>query len=107
MTSYRQALSWLLRHTDKIPTIIEQTRAVVAAENEAVPKWEAVKPLGDTIAPIIDDFPDDEVSALDTAEIVAIEEQLFGATAWDGSRLKELLPTLIELLPLILRLIGR
>ena len=106
--SYRQILSWLLRHVDAIPTIISQGEAVVAAEFKAVPKWEAVKPLGDTVAPIIDDFPsDNDVIALSAADVDDLHDKLFKATAWDGERLKQVLPVLLELLPLILKLFGR
>lgn len=56
MIQWAQFLAWGLKHSELVRDIGNAAVQIKAAES-AVERWNIVKPVGDKVAPAVDDFP--------------------------------------------------
>lgn len=94
-------ISWLLGHVDEAAQLAALTPAILAATNLSE-RWEAIKPVGDVLVTIIDDFPGFTFAASADLEQLASFEVEAGAKRINWQNLlnfaKEILPILLSLL---------
>ena len=112
-------LRWLLSHANELPQLLNaysDFRSATTVRN----KWEAVKKAGDLLDAILDDAPltasaslahsadaAEPKADLSPAEFHARVNDLAISASFDGERAKKLLALISELLPLLLKLLGR
>lgn len=111
---YRQFLMFFLAHLNLLPLLAAAVEKIVAATG-AVAKWDAIKSLGDILAPVIEELMWPAVAATETeAELegkivagLAAMPQAAGVEplAWDGSRLRTIFKVVGPLLPILLQLL--
>lgn len=102
--NYGGIVKWLATHIAEAPVVFTLTEAFLSADGLPA-KWEATKKLGDAIVPIIDDFPAGAFSVTDGE--VEPSEKLLAKEGYGEGRLEKLIPVLIQLLPVILKLLGK
>lgn len=93
-------IQWLLGHVDEAAQIAALTPAVFAAKNLSE-RWDAIKPIGDVLVTIIDDFPGFTFGAVDTEQLASYEVEA-GAKKINW---QNLLNFVTKVLPVILLLL--
>ena len=115
MGSYKQFLFWALAHLQVLQTLASQVQAVIAGETLAE-KWNAVKGIGDTLLPALNDLPvgafaEQDEAAMESAICASINEQPRAAgidfSKWDGHRLAAIWKVVGPLIPVLLALIPK
>lgn len=100
--NYGQFLRFIVAHADKVPLILNQLQAIAAADG-AVGRWNAFKPFGDTLAPLVDEIQAMlGVDVLDVETFSALEVEAQGIFKGDGSRLKKLFELFEKWAPVLL-----
>jgi hypothetical protein len=72
--------TWAVKNSTYVPALLDAVGDVVEAENRPIPKWAAVKHLGDISVPILDESPlfTQTVIAGDPMEHLKTEQLRFG-----------------------------
>lgn len=119
MIGYKTWLTFLLSHLNLLPLLAAAVEGVVSATG-VVAKWEAVKAVGDILAPVIGELTGPQAASTETeaeleskvvaafaAQPATAEGVHAAAINWDGSRLRTIWKFLEPLLPLLIALIPK
>lgn len=104
---YLQLLYWGLDHATELPSVIAKFESIAdtfGAGTRVVDTWDAIKPLGDQLAPWAEELAAIIVPA--DADASALECQLVtAAKLGDGKLFERLKPVIDRVLPILLQLL--